>query len=471
MSTRVSQPAENFDSTAKLMLEALAKASAELEKSVTAFTEQLISFNEGLQKSLDEELRCVNGRMENAIRTNLDELGHSKHLMVKRLLEAERSELDGLAGTGRDVRGALSNHALKIEERIEEFINNQINELKEFLEEPKRSIQTVTDAANEELQENARDSSAEIKNRHEDLRRRLSDKVAQIERMIREETEIVKETIATASDDCAQRLSAQRESINEDLQRFADETIQSIGSRNEEGTDKLDQSERQAKVAVKAVGEQWKSQITGHCDTFDKLLGSLSSVLKENYETKLANASEQARQEITHLSDQAHEKITATRNELEVELRDLERDYIAQFENVLHKLESIVSEQTNDKRNSGVARQHKSQKLRDQMQAHLKRFGTDLVDSVKDAAVEFEAEFNRATDGFHTRIEGARGAAIELLERESRLMQKDIERTMKEFEKELADLEAQVGQIEKAGQDAALTVIACRKAVLSFRGE
>jgi hypothetical protein len=62
-------------------------------------------------------------------------------------------------------------------------------------------------------------------------------------------------------------------------------------------------------------------------------------------------------------------------------------------------------------------------------------------------------------------------SAIELLERESRLMQKDIERTMKEFQKELAELESQIGQIEKAGQDAALTVIACRKAVLSFRGE
>src|SRR5688572_19740395 len=103
MSTRVSQPAENFDSTAKLMLEALAKARVELEKSVTAVTEQLISFIEGVQKSLDEELRNVNIRMESSIKSNLDELGHAKHVMVKRLLEAERAELDALAGTGREV--------------------------------------------------------------------------------------------------------------------------------------------------------------------------------------------------------------------------------------------------------------------------------------------------------------------------------------------------------------------------------
>src|SRR4029077_3793702 len=99
MSTRASQP-ENFDSTAKLMLEALAKASAELEKSVTAFTEQLISFNESVQKSLDEELHAVSGRMESAIKSNLDELLHNKHVMMKRLLDAERVELDALSDVG-----------------------------------------------------------------------------------------------------------------------------------------------------------------------------------------------------------------------------------------------------------------------------------------------------------------------------------------------------------------------------------
>lgn len=471
MSTRVSQPAENFDSTAKLMLEALAKASAELEKSVTAFTEQLISFNESLQKSLDEELRSVNGRMENAIRINLEDLAHNKHLMVKRLLEAERAEIESLAGTGREVRSTVSRHALQIEERIEEFINDQIAELKEFLEQPKRSIETVTNAANEELQEQSRDATAEVKNKQEELRRRLSDKVSDLERSLRIETEAVKASMEAAGADCRKRLSAQKDVISSDLQTFTSDTTREMEKYAEDALKTLEERERGAKTAIKEEGEQWRQQITGHCEGFDKMLAGLSSVLKENYETKLANASEQARQEITLLSDQAHEKITATRGELEVELRDLEKDYLTQFDNVLKKLEAIVSENVSDKRNSGMARQHKVQKLRDQMQNHLKRFGTDLVDTVKDASDEFEAEFDRATEGFHTRIEGARSSAIELLERESRLMQKDIERTMKEFQKELTELEAQIGQIEKAGQDAALTVIACRKAVLSFRGE
>jgi len=424
-----------------------------------------------LQKSLDEELRSVNTRMEGSIKTNLDELAHNKHLMIKRVLEAERAELDSLAGSGRDVRSALSAHALKIEEKIEEFISNQIDELKEFLEEPKRSIQEATNGANGRLTESGREAGAEIKNRQESLRQRLSDKVVEMERLIRDETETVKQTIATASEDCRERLSAKCDVISSDMRKFSDETLREVDSRDRQGASTVEQAERDAKNSIKQVGEQWKQQIGTHCDTFDKLISSLGAVLKENYETKLANASAQARQEITHLSEQAHEKITATRNELEVELRDLEIDFVGQFESALRRLESVVSEHSSDKRNRGVARQLKAQKLRDQMQAHLKRWGGDLVDSVKDASGEFEAEFNRATDGFHARIEGARTSAIELLERESRLMQKDIDRTLKEFQKELGELDSQVGQIEKAGQDAALTVVACRKAVLSFRGE
>jgi len=69
------------------------------------------------------------------------------------------------------------------------------------------------------------------------------------------------------------------------------------------------------------------------------------------------------------------------------------------------------------------------------------------------------------------RIEGARTSAIELLERESKLMQKDIDRTLKEFQRELSEEEAQINKIEHAGQDAVVTVIACRKAMLSFKGE
>jgi hypothetical protein len=471
MSTRMPQAAESFDSTAKLMLEALAKASAELEKSVTAFTEQLLSFNEGLQKSLDEELRSVNTRLEGCIKNNLDELGHTKHVMLKRLFEAEQEELIALSYVGKDVRSRLSDHALEVEGRIQHFMQEQIAELKQFLQEPESQINAGAQAAGNTLDRTHKSATSEVKQKDAEVRRRLSDKVMEIERQITEECERVKQSIAIAGDRSQHRLNSQREQIKADIGRMSGESTTEINTRASEGAALLSSCEAQHKEALNEVGARWKEQINEHCDTFNKTLGNLSAVVKENYETKLSNVSAQAKGEINKLSDAAHEKIAATRNELEIELRELEKEYVHQFESTVRKLESIVNEHANDKKNSGVARQHKAQKLRDQMQTHLNRWGGELIDSVKDASHDFEAEYSRATDGFHTRIETARVASVELLERESRLMQKDIERTLKDFQREIEELEGEIGRIEKAGQDAALTVIACRKAVLSFRGE
>lgn len=453
------------------MLEALAKASAELEKSVTAFTEQLISFNESLQKSLDEELRAVNGRMEGCIKTNLSELGHNKHQLIKRLLDAEHEELTALSVVSRDVRKSLSEHALEVEQKIEVFMNQQILELKEFLQQPESQINTAGETAASELKHKCNEITRDIQERDRDTRRRLSDKVAEVEKLIKEQCEKVKQSISIAADRTRSRLDAQRKQIRGDVDKFNREATAEVESSADEGLRLISTCESQHKESVTEVSTRWKQHINDHCDLFHKTVATFSGVLNENYETQLANVSAQAKREITKLSDDAHEKITATRNELEVEMRDLEKDYAAQFEQAIRKLEVIVNAQANDKKNSGGAREHKAAKLRDQMQGHLKRWGGDLIDSVKDASHDFENDYNRATDGFHTRIELARSTAVELIERESKLMQKDIDRTLKDFQKDIDELEGELGRIEKAGQDAALTVIAFRKAVLSFRGE
>jgi hypothetical protein len=470
MSSKASQP-ENFNSTAKLMLEALAKASAELEKSVTAFTEQLISFNEGVQKSLEEELRAINIRLESCLRSNLDELGHNKHLFMKRLLEAERAELDRLSDCGRQVRVVLSENAAGIEQKIEDFVNAQIQELKEFLEKPQAQIEDATADARLRLDQAKGETIATVSKRQQDFRKHLSDKVLELERNIKSETEKAREAIVAVSDFWSNSLKSERESFCQNITAFGGTTIEEIENSDTNGNASLQETEEVDRAALEDVGDRWRQQVNQHADAFNRLIGGLSSVLKENYETKLSNVADQARQEINMLSEQAHEKIAATRNELEVELRELEKEYIHELEDTLRKLEAIVSGHANDKRNSTIARQHKSQKARDQMRAHLKRWGGSLVDSIKDAASDLENEFVRATDGFLVRIDSARASAIELLERESKLMQKDLERVLKEFQRELNEQEIQISKIENAGQDAVVTVIACRKAMLSFKGE
>ncbi len=55
MSGAISGPGE----TAKLMFEALSKASAELEKTVGVLTEQLTVYNQNLEKTFQEEVNAA----------------------------------------------------------------------------------------------------------------------------------------------------------------------------------------------------------------------------------------------------------------------------------------------------------------------------------------------------------------------------------------------------------------------------
>jgi hypothetical protein len=471
MSSRASQPAENFDSTAKLMLEALAKASAELEKSVTIFTEQLLSFNESLQKQLEEELRNVNHRLEGCVQTNLEELEHNKEMMMKRLHDAERAEVESILATGRQVRATLKAHAQQAEKKIEGFIEAQMNELKEYLKEPEAEVKSTAESAVLALEGFLKNSSESIRSSQGTTKRTMSDKLKELERALNEEMARSRATISSTLDHCQNELRTKADAVTEDIERVSSDATRELEHKAGDGLTSIGRAEDKGKESLDQVSDSWKSKIQDLCDSFDTSLLNLSTVLRETYETKLSTVGDQAKGEITELSSQAHEEISATRNELEVVLKELEREYLEQFDSVLRKLETIVNEHSNDKRNNGIARQHKAQKLRDQMQTHLKRWGAGLIDSVKDAADQLENEFLRSTDGFHQRVESARAAAIELLERESRLMEKDLERTMKEFHKEIVELESQLAQIEKAGQDAALTVIAYRKAMLSFGTE
>jgi len=76
-------------------------------------------------------------------------------------------------------------------------------------------------------------------------------------------------------------------------------------------------------------------------------------VLRDDYESKLQGATNQAKSEINALTAQAHEKLASTRSDLEVKLRSVEKDYLSQFRATLKRLETIVGEHGTDKWNEG----------------------------------------------------------------------------------------------------------------------
>ena len=287
--------------------------------------------------------------------------------------------------------------------KIERFIEAQVHSLKDFLLQPEEQINKSAGERRSELQAHDTEANSRIKAKQEEFCKQLAAKVTELERSLKMETEKSRDAVAAVSELWTNSLKSERDSYCAELTKSTDRTKIELAAADEQGNVALDKTEAHDKSIVEQVGVQWQQQIDAHCSSFNSLIASLSAVLRENFGMYQAYQRLGAGSpgEITVLSNQAHEKIAATRHELEVELHDLEKEYVHQLETTLRKLESMVAEPANDKRNSGVARQHKSQKLRDQMQTHLKRFGTSLVDSIKGMIFR---RSNTNSSGLHRRL-------------------------------------------------------------------
>lgn len=468
MATRQTQQAENFDSTAKQMLEALAKASVELEKSVSTYTEHLISFSDSLAKSFEEELRAVSRRFDYCVKSNLEDLLRDKEALMKQLSEAERAEVEAILAAGRDVRSTLAAHSSELEAKIAALIETRMQELRTYLEEPERQIRSASDVTITALKTFLDESVGSIDQHRDEAEIILAEKLGQVSGSIVNETDAARSQISRTLSECQEQLRGKTDGLADDLTSRCEETIEQLNQKSELGLDSVKVSKSTALQALDRANDNFKEQVGEVCDNFDSSLLNLSTVLREAYETKLANVGAQAKNELGELTHQAQEKIRLTRSELEVSLRALEREYLEKLETLLKRLETYIGEHNADLRYSGIARQHKDQKLRDQLQTHLKRWGAGLTESVRSASETLLSDFVKSTDGFNQRIESTKASAVELLERESRMMAKEVERTMKEFQKQCTELESQLEQIEKAGRDAEITVVAYRKAMLSF---
>src|ERR1700722_1295772 len=95
---------EDFGSAANLMIEALDKASAELDKTVKACIEQLTNSNDALEKSLRTQLLKVIEQSKTFIDTSADDLTTHREDLLDRLNEFERSEVETMMSAARDVR-------------------------------------------------------------------------------------------------------------------------------------------------------------------------------------------------------------------------------------------------------------------------------------------------------------------------------------------------------------------------------
>lgn len=451
---------------AKMMADALAKASAELEKTIKLLTEQLSAINQTMEASLQEELSAVRERLEQALRQNQDALLRDKESVIKTLAEFKQAEIEKIVLSGKSVRSGLSAQLEDASRGLASSVQEKLVGIKDKLASPEQELKKKFEEIQRELH------GANVKS-HE----RLVKIKASHEESISKNGIEFDSKLNSKIGEGQSVLQARFERNRKDLERSGDRVLEALAEKYDEVTARMEGASHDGLVEVRKTGQDAIIRLTQAADTstfvqeqdknFVNTLDNLGSLLNGLYETRLNNLLAQSRTEITSASRHAEECLAVTKTELQTELNAFQRDYKARYEALFAKLEKTIEDYSKKKEN-GALRGLKEERAKDHLNTLFRRIGQEMVDSAALTARNLEAEFQRSMDEFEKRIENAKAQASESLERESRLMQKEMTRNLQDFEKQITDLKAQTAVLERKGKEAAHLVMTLKQADLDL---
>lgn len=458
---------DNLDSTARLMSEALSKASTELEKLVTVFCDHLQVFNQDLDKSFKDEWRAVEDRMESRFRQTHDAITRDREDLVKKLEEFKQSEVQSVIDTGKEVRGRL---AIKADETAAEFsqtLQAKVGELQDLLSGPQAAALAEYDNIRNSTATNGQDLVNSLSAKLTELQESIMTASAQLEA----EAQQLVDARGVATD---QHVTDAVEAMRQSHQQFAAQIEErqrtvpvELENRRMESAEGLGIEETRCLEKLRsttAVGTDYAEHAS---EVFNTSMLELSTLTATLYDARLRNLLAQSRTEIVNSARKAENRIVSSKKDLQAMLKELQRDYIDKFEKMYIEFESSVEEAAKDGKGQ-AARGAKDGRAREQLNALFRRLGQEMIDTAASAAGRVETEFQRSVSTFEKRIESARDSACESLEREYKLMQKELGRTKYDFDKQLTELQNELKRIEKDGQDSADIVQTIRSASLEF---
>jgi hypothetical protein len=469
MSTPISGSGDNLDSAAilKLMLEALSKASAELDRTVDILTEQLSGFNQNLDKSLRDELSAARDRMDAALRQNQERLHKDKEAVIKSLSEFKQAEIEKVILTGKTVRTGLAAQVEEAGRDLASTVAGKIAAIKGELARPELEMKEKFEQVQQGLQAAVSEAQDRLSQKRAVEEAAISKSTAEFQDKVIKAVNAGSQSAEVSLAGRRAELESEAENVGAELAQKYDEVIARLENSLKQGQAGQEEASTDAAGKLKQISDSGGQYFSEQEKAFQESLSGTSELLNGLFETRLNNLVAQSRTEIVSAAQHANECLATTRTELHGCLNEFQKDYVAQFETLHARMEQTLDEYGKKKDGSNL-RGVKEERVREQLHNLFRRLGQEMVNGAAMASRRLEADFQKSMDAFEHRIESAKTQACESLTRESNLMQKEMDRSFQEFEKQVADLQSQSLQLEKTGRDAANFVMTIRQANLNF---
>ncbi|HEY9772777.1 MAG TPA: hypothetical protein V6C81_03090 [Planktothrix sp.] len=446
-----------------LMAEALNKASSELDKAVKACIDQLQAYNDNLEKSLQNQLSKLIEQSKNFIESNVEDLGTHREELIDRLLEFERSEIDTMVSAARDVRQQVSARAQQAGDSISRLVEEQVAELRVLIENPESNFKDFSNINTRVLERNTSAGREKIGKDQIECEQLLTEKAQEFDQSV----QLVVTDFKKSIEDALEQYNGEMENkitggLNQ-LEGVVEQTVTALESGSKDGGKSIKQTVEQNASRLSDHLSQWKTDLDDLRSEFEQTIAQDARVAEKAHGTKLERKVGEVKDEINLISQDAASKITASHKLFFSSLRRLEKKYNDRLERLMSRFETALAEEA--KLQTGSIQP--SHELREQLHSRLEARGKDILKAFHRQVEILESEYARMSGGSHERIESIRTAAVEILDKQVRIMKNELDRIQRNFRTELADLNAELPKIEERGRAAAMAVQAYRSTMFS----
>lgn len=457
---------ENFGSAAHLMIEALDKASNELDRTVKACIEQLTAFNEDLEKQFVVQLQKVLEQSGGMVDTHVEDLGARREEFLEKLAEFERTEMDTVTAAGRDVRQQITARAQQATDSISRLVDEQVTELRTLIDNPESHFAEFGDNKLEAAREVAVTGKERMEDKEVDCEKRITEKSQSIEQSIQTVIDETKRKIEGKLDSHSREFEEKIGDVVGKLNVIVAQTLSELEEKAESGARAIEASVDQGRNHLAENVENWKSDLERVRRSFEHNLQDERMAAQKAQSAKLERKLSEVKDEINHISQDASTKISASHKLFYASLKRLEKKYYDRLDRLLGRFETAIAQEA--KLSSASPKTQSSTELKDVLHARLQARGTEVVKAFRRMVEQLESEYARAGSVSHERLDTIRMQAVESLEKQMRVMTGELDRITRSFNTELSELNSQLPQIEDAGKAASLAVMAYRSAMLSL---
>jgi vacuolar-type H+-ATPase subunit H len=462
---------EGIGSATHLMIEALEKASVQLDQTVKSSIEQLSAFNEQLQRNFLSQLAKLAERSAGTVESSIEDIVIRKEDHAERLSELERTEMETVVACARDFRQQIAIRSQQVTDSISKVVEEQMSQLRSLIENPGEHFSDFGDAKIESIGKYGEENKTKIEQAEQESEKRISTQAQKLDEDIQDVLAEGKKKVDENLDKHQKEFEDKITSVIDRLSSLVSMTLKELEDQVKSGTNAVFDYNDNSRKRLTSRVDKWHSEVTTAGDEFKGRLERDRESSEQIHARKLERKVSEVKDEINSIAHEALAKLTASHKLFHSSLKRLEKKYYERLDRLFARFETALAHESKLPTGTSAYRSQTSHELRDLLHARLKARSTEIVKSFKRQVEQFDLEYGRISSSSQETVDAIRATALDGLDKQVRSMNLEAERVLRSFRNELIEVNTELPQIEDAGKAAALAIMAFKSAMLSFGNE